>query len=212
MLATRVGSGVHRHVLCAEMWPDDDEASATKKLHVAVSSIRRALEAAGAPDVLVRTGDVYRLDGDLECDVARFEAAMARAHAVLTSGTPSDAEPELRRALELHSGELLPEDGAVEWVVGRRRELRAAATEAARSLARLLIEQGRASEAIQACRAGLSIDRYDDPLWRLLLTGLELDGDPAGHALAMGQYNGMLAELGLDQTPGDADNPHPTRA
>ena len=41
LLAVNFGRGVHRQVLGDELWPDDDEASAAKKLQVAISSIRQ---------------------------------------------------------------------------------------------------------------------------------------------------------------------------
>ena len=51
--------------------------------------------------------------------------------------------------------------------------------------------------AIEVCRAGLAIDRFADPLWRLLLRALDADDDPAGHARAGTEYDAVLAELGV---------------
>jgi hypothetical protein len=71
------------------------------------------------------------------------------------------------------------------------------ATDVARALAELLLDQDRPAEAISVCRSGLDIDRYSDPLWRLLLDALRADGDLAGHAVALADYDAVLAELGV---------------
>ena len=47
------------------------------------------------------------------------------------------------------------------------------------------------------CQSGLRSDRYCDPLWRSLLRALQLDHDHAGHALAVAQYDAVLADLGV---------------
>jgi DNA-binding SARP family transcriptional activator len=201
MLAAHLGGGVHRQVLCDELWPDDDEASALRKLHVAISSIRRAVEADGAADLIRRDGDVYRIDADgaVECDVRAFSAAVGEARCLLGRGAAAEAEPVLQHALELYAGELLPEDGAAEWVVSLRQRLQTAATDAAHALGSILLNSARPSEAVGAARWGLAVDRYHDPLWRLLLAALDADGDTAEHALALTRYDDVLSELGVSR-------------
>ena len=51
--------------------------------------------------------------------------------------------------------------------------------------------------AVAVCRAGLRIDRFCDPLWRTLLRALQHDHDHAGHAVAVAEYDAVLAELGV---------------
>jgi DNA-binding SARP family transcriptional activator len=197
MLAVHLGTGVHRQLLCEELWPDDDEAAASRKLQVAISSIRRVIEGPG--DVIRRHGDVYLLDArtGTVCDVHDFATAVAAARSLLGRGATADAEPLLRRAMALYVGDLLPEEGAAEWVVAIRDQLRAAAAEAAHSLGQVLLDTGRPDEAVGVSRWGLAVDRYSDPLWRLLLGALAADGDLAGHALAATRYSDVLAELGI---------------
>jgi DNA-binding SARP family transcriptional activator len=204
MLAVHLGVGVHRQTLCDELWPDDDEAGASRKLQVAISSIRRVLETTGSSEVVGRRGDVYLLDADrgVACDVQEFSTAVSDARTLVSRGGNADAEPVLRRALELYAGDLLPDDGAADWVVTLRQQLQAAATDAAHSLGTLLLHGGRPAEAVGVCRWGLATDRYCDPLWRLLLESLEADGDLAGRALAMARYDEMLAELGVRRPDG----------
>ena len=194
MLAVGVGEGVHRQVIYAELWPDDTEPDAARKLHVAVSSIRKLIEPVG---LVHRDGEVYRLDGDVRCDVRSFEQALAGARTALAGGAADRAATALDTALGQYAGPLLPEDSSSEWVETRRRRLQALAAEAARQLAELRLADGDAPRAIEVCRAGLAIDRFADPLWRLLLRALDADGDPAGHARASTEYDAVLAELGI---------------
>ena len=194
MLAVGVGEGVHRQVIYAELWPDDTEPDAARKLHVAVSSIRKLIEPVG---LVHRDGEVYRLDGDVRCDVRSFEQALASARTALAGGAADRAATALDTALGQYAGPLLPEDSSSEWVETRRRRLQALAVEAARQLAELRLADGDAPRAIEVCRAGLAIDRFADPLWRLLLRALDADGDPAGHARASTEYDAVLAELGI---------------
>jgi DNA-binding SARP family transcriptional activator len=202
MLAVRFGHGVHRDVLGDELWPGDDEASAAKKLQVAISSIRRVLEEAGVNDLVRRVGDLYTLRDDdvlVTCDVHRFGSAVADARAALARGDADDAEPVLRDALELYGGDLLTDEGATDWVVGERMQLQAAAVDVATSLATLLLDRGEAVAAIEIGRRGLEIDHYADPLWRVLLQALQTNEDHAGHAVAASRYDAVLAELGVSR-------------
>ena len=65
MLAMNAGRPVHRDELVEALWPDADRGSATQRLHVALSSLRRFLEAnlagAGGESMLNRDGDAYLL-------------------------------------------------------------------------------------------------------------------------------------------------------
>jgi DNA-binding SARP family transcriptional activator len=194
LLAVSVGEGLHRHVLCEELWPDDDEAAATRKLHVAVSSVRRVVEADG-DEVVRRDGELYRLA--VRCDVGEFEQAVTTARSSAARGDGTAAETSWRRALELYAGSLLPEDAASEWVDTKRRQLQTMAVDAARQLAELLLERGDQRGAIDACWSGIAVDRYADPLWRLVLDALAADEDWAGHARASAEYDAVLADLGV---------------
>jgi DNA-binding SARP family transcriptional activator len=196
MLAVRTG-GVHRDVLVERLWPADDEASGTRKLHVAISAIRRALDPDGSVDVVRRRGELYQLADGVDCDVAMFDAAIndGRAAHARRDGVASRAA--WRRALDLHRGELLPDEGSAEWAVAARQVADREVTAAATQLAEQLIGSGDAAEAVAVCEAGLRIDQYSDPLWRIKLRALLAHEDHAGHVVAAAQYEAVLAELGV---------------
>jgi DNA-binding SARP family transcriptional activator len=205
MLALNAGHWVHREVLAAAFWPDVDAEVASRNLHVALSGLRRTL-ATGRDiggSLLVREGDAYRLllpSGSL-VDVVAVEEAISAARTAHQLGRRNAAAAGARRALELASGELLPEDGPAEWVAGRRDELAASLAEAARILANDLLTLDP-DGAAEACLAGLRVDQYHDRLWRLLIEARELAGDQAAAESARNGYGRMLARLGLGKDAG----------
>ncbi|TMD95778.1 MAG: hypothetical protein E6I72_10450, partial [Chloroflexi bacterium] len=63
-LCIDAGAPVHREVLQDALWPNADPDTASRNLHVAISSLRHALEPGvgrGASSMIVRDGDMYRL-------------------------------------------------------------------------------------------------------------------------------------------------------
>ena len=156
---------------------------------------------AAACDLLVRDGDAYRLalpDGS-RVDLARFDDAVAAARRARARGTHGAAADACRAVLAAYAGDLLPEDGPAEWVAARRDRARAEVVEAAGGLAELLLPHDPAGAA-EACAAGLAIDPYHDPLWRLMVIARERAGDQAAAASARSGYARMLVELGVEPT------------
>ncbi|MGH9040590.1 MAG: hypothetical protein ACRDZ3_10200, partial [Acidimicrobiia bacterium] len=59
------------------------------------------------------------------------------------------------------------------------------------------LEADDTEAAAAACEWGLAVDRYHDPLWRLLAEARERSGDHAAAHRARLAYDDALAELGL---------------
>jgi DNA-binding SARP family transcriptional activator len=196
-LALHAGTAVHREVICAAIWPDADPASAARNLHVAMSALRGLLStvAGGAGAALiVRDGDAYRLAVPPEAsDVRSFERAIAAAREQRARGLP--AADRLEVALVLHVGPLLPEEGPAEWVVEVRDLYRSQAVEAARGVAEAAVLSGDLDRAIEACRAGLALDRYHDPLWRILINTRDRAGDTGAATRDRREYAALLSDL-----------------
>lgn len=199
LLAIHADVPVHREVLQEALWPDVDAATGARSLQVGISALRgmlaNALGAEGSR-LIAREGDAYRLAVPLEAvDIRRFEQALATGRAARARGDGSG--PAFRLALELHAGELLPEDGPAEWVVERREQLRLGAVEAARALAEEALAEGDLAEAVRASHAGLALDRYHDPLWRILIDARDLAGDAGAASRDRREYESVLVGLGL---------------
>ncbi len=205
LLGLHAGRPVHREALVTALWPDVDTRTGTRALQVALSGVRQLLEpgaSRGSYSLLVREGDAYRLvvpDGAV-VDVRLFECAHEEAGRAAASGDLDVAVAALERALATYVGELLPEDGPAEWVVRERDHYRGLAAEAAEELAVLRLRRKEPRAAVTACERGLEIDRYRDPLWRLLITACTEAGDHAAAAHTRRGYDAVLAELGLGPT------------
>jgi DNA-binding SARP family transcriptional activator len=205
LLAVHAGNPVHREVLQSAFWPDADMETGARNLHVAVSSLRSWLEPGvgrGGSSLLIREGDAYRLalQSDAEVDLVQFSRAVGAARVSRLRGETDAAIAQFRVALELYSGEVLPEDGPAEWAIEPRERFRAAALEAAQGLAELLLKRGDATAAANACATGLWIDRFHDPLWKLLIDARERAGDAIAASRAKRDYARVLEELGLTAT------------
>jgi DNA-binding SARP family transcriptional activator len=201
LLALHTEQPVHREVLIESLWPEADPESGARNLHVAVSSLRQllAVGSRGETIQIVREGEDYRLKlpPGSHTDVAAFAGSVGEGRHCRAAGDGPGAIRSLSAALDLYVGDLLPEDGPAEWVLGDRESLRASAVEAAGALAELLVA-GDAAGAARACERGLAIDRCRDSLWRTLQRAHELAGNYAAAADARRRYERVLADLGVD--------------
>ena len=204
LLAVNAGRPVHREVIQDALWRDADPETGARSLHVALSALRRELEPTagrGGTEILVRDGDAYRLaiPAGSRVDVLAFDEALSRAR---TARGRDDrlAIAGYRAAFAAYAGDLLPEDGPADWIVARRDRTRADYVEAALGLAELIMAE-QPAEAAAVCVAALSIDAYQDALWRLLVEARERAGDRAAAASARASYARMLADLGLSASP-----------
>jgi DNA-binding SARP family transcriptional activator len=199
LLAVHAGAPVHREVIQETLWPDADATAGARSLHVALSALRKLLDDVADPPggrLIARDGDAYRLAvAPDDIDLGRFDRAVAAGRAARARG---EASAEFfAAAVDLYTGDLLPEEGPAEWVAGRRDQLRARAIEAATSLAEesLLVED--LGTAVRACRFGLGQDRYQDGLWRMLIAARERGGEAGAASRERREYALVLEALGV---------------
>jgi predicted ATPase/DNA-binding SARP family transcriptional activator/DNA-binding CsgD family transcriptional regulator len=120
LLALAPGHRLHREQMMDLLWQDSGREAAANNLRQALHVARRALETdPSAPRYLISHGDQLVLcpDGPIWVDVEAFEKA---ANTARRSKDP----PAYQAAIDLYSGELLPEDRYEKWAEGRRQELR----------------------------------------------------------------------------------------
>ena len=205
-LSAEAGSAVHRDVLQEALWPNLGPESSARNLHVAISSLRQALEpgvARGLSSLVVREGDAYRLvlPPGSEVDLLSFEQALIQARNGCAAGDGDLAVRAFETALQIGDHQLLADDGSADWIVLRRERCRSALLGGAQQVAALLMVRMQPSAATQVCAAGLRIDRYDDALWRLLIKARLQAGDKVAANRAEADYRLMLTELGVSPTP-----------
>lgn len=122
-LALATGHVMHREDIIDRLWPDKDLDAGANNLYRTLHELRKAL---GEGVVLAERGTV-RLSNDVWVDVQAFESCIA------------DADPDqLRRAVELYRGDLLPDDPYDDAIGPRREALRQRFVDAALRLSRLL--------------------------------------------------------------------------
>jgi DNA-binding SARP family transcriptional activator len=203
LLAFKAGRPVHREVLTEVLWPGADPATADRNLYVAVSTLRHVLEPdlpkGAASNLVSRDGESYLLSlpEDAFVDVVELDGRLAASRAALYRNDSMEALGKFQRALALYDGDLLPEEGPSDWIVGERDRRRLEITELARTLAEALVDAGKPTEAAWVCRRGIQVDRYHDALWRTLASACEQAGDLAASARARRDYQALLLELGI---------------
>ena len=181
------GRSVQRDGLLAAIWPDCDEATARSRLKQAVHFLRCSLGEGVIP--CDRSGRFHVDPAMLSTDVADFLDAVEAGR--------------WNHALSLHQGELLPHfhlDDCHEfdcWLDGQRRRVRAAASDAARGVARDAAEAGDLPSARRAVERVLEMGA-DPGCVREALEVLARAGDPTGVSDAFATYEQRLAaELGM---------------
>lgn len=202
LLSVHAGRPVHREELMAALWPESPARTAGRGLQVAVSALRTVLGPGadrGRSQTLVRSGEAYMLvlDPGGSCDVRAFEAAVGEGLRAAAHGDSERAAGVLGRALRLYTGELLPEDGPAEWVVPIRERFRGQAVQAAHTLAEVELGRDRAEAAVAAATHALSLDRFQDAVWRLLIAAHRQAGDPVAARHAERRHAQMLDALGV---------------
>jgi DNA-binding SARP family transcriptional activator len=216
-LSMRAGRPVHREQLARALWGELDLGSAMHNLHVNISAVRRALEPRGprrGEGLIRRDGETYMLPlpPGSDCDVARFEQRLSRARR-LEHESPSSAVSGWQAAVDAYGGELLPEEGAADWVRPERERYALLAAGAAVSLAGACLRAGEPDRAVSAARYSIELDRWADAPWRLLVEALTALGDHAAALHARREYDAVLRELGVNRPvshdPGTRPRPSP---
>jgi DNA-binding SARP family transcriptional activator len=110
---------LHREQAIDLLWPDSGRKAASNNLRQALHAARRTLNSEQVSRYLASQDGLLSLcpDGDLWVDVEAFEEAAATARRAAEHSA-------YEAALELYTGELLPQDRYEGWAEERRQELR----------------------------------------------------------------------------------------
>lgn len=198
-----------REVLADLLWPESDDAHARGSLRRTLSVLNRAL--GGRWLVIERTEISLDLDG-VDCDVHRFEAAVAAAsaHGHGTGTQCADCLALLAGAASLHRGdflegfELRDSPQFYDWCYAEAERLRRALAEVLDALVNSLARRGAHEEALGHAEQRLSLDLLHEPTHRRIMLLHAWNGRRGD---AVRQYRECVAvlrrELGvapLDQT------------
>ena len=201
ILSLSAGAPLHRELLADLIWGSLGEASAVHALHVSLSSIRRMIPGgSGGREIVERVGETYRIAiaRSDDCDLAAFDDRLSAAASAKRGGDAIAARAGLVDALDLYIGDILPEDGPAEWVVGARERYRLRAAEAANSLAHLHARLGDVGDAVLVARRAVEIDPWIDDSWRTLIAMHRRAGDIIEVRRAEDAYRRTRQALGVD--------------
>src|SRR5215217_2951978 len=156
LLALAEGHRLHREQAMELLWPELEPEAAANNLHYALHVTRRVVEPV-APASSTASRYLHLQDerlalcpeGPLWVDVEAFAGAAATAHHA--------REPAAyRAAIDMYSGELLPEDPYEPWVEERREELRGTYLSLLVKLAALYEERKEFEPAIEALQRAVA--------------------------------------------------------
>ena len=189
--------------LVDELWGARSPPTSGKLVQVYVSQLRRALDAAGATDVL-RTrppGYVAELQPD-QLDASRFERLLVRARAEADAGNPKEAVATYDEALGLWRGAVLADvmlEAPTGGEAGLLEELRVAALSEQADCALAL---GRHAELVGRLESLTLEHPLHERFWAQLMLALYRSGRQSEALGAYHQARRTLAEeVGLDPGP-----------
>jgi DNA-binding SARP family transcriptional activator len=178
-----------RDRLVAMFWPDQDETKARGSLRATLHVIRESL----GPDAVTREGDTHiGIDmKQVSCDVTDFDSALAVG--------------QLARAIELYRGPLLDQfagesAAADHWLDQEREHFRAAAADAAWTMASRYEQDASLTRATQWARRAARLAGPDERRIRKIMTMLDSAGDRAGAMVVYEEFTRFLAS-NLDVEP-----------
>ncbi|MEM8960078.1 MAG: BTAD domain-containing putative transcriptional regulator [Acidobacteriota bacterium] len=189
-----------RDDLITAVWPDAAGEAIRKNFHPTLSDARRALDGKlpGVPNPIVFHDGLYRLNPAIgwRIDVDRFSRREANAREWLERGHKARALGGLRGAWRLYRGPLLAEDEQP-WIVTQRRELHRRYLDVLRGIGDLFVDLDRPHDALDAFRAILVEDPFDE---HVHLAVMRLYAERGRRDLIRRQYvrlQGLLDELGV---------------
>jgi predicted ATPase/DNA-binding SARP family transcriptional activator len=196
LLALAPGHRMHREQTMELLWPDSSRRMASNSLRSTLHAARRVLDP-DAGSLYLASEDASLVlcpEGNLWVDVEAFEEVAATAR--------REKEPATYQgAIELYSGELLPEDRYEEWAQGRREELRQLYLALIVELADLYKERGEHRLAVEALQKAVA----EEPILEEAHTGLMglyvLSGRPEQALTQYERLRELLSErLGREPT------------
>ncbi|MGR6535048.1 BTAD domain-containing putative transcriptional regulator [Streptomyces rochei] len=189
--------------LVRDLW-DEPPPRAVGAVRTFVGDLRRALEPDRPPRaparLLVTEGPGYALRAAPDdVDAWRFEAAVAEADRLPAAQAPD----RLRAALAQWRGPAYAEFAGEEWTRGERSRLTELRLRAVERRAEILVDLGRAAEAVPDLDAHLTEHPWREEAWRLLALALYRTGRQADALAVLRRARDLLARhLGVDPGPG----------
>ncbi len=165
ILVARRGRTTHRDYLMEALWPDEDPTVVTRRLSVALATVRAVLDPdkRRSPDYFVpAVEDTVRLDlAHVPVDIEAFLDAASEGLALDRRSDPA-AKAMLTTAANAYAGDFLDEDPYEDWAIPLRDEARTTYVSVLHALARLAENTGAVDETIRHQQRILDLDPWDE--------------------------------------------------
>ena len=203
--ARRRTAQLHKEQIIDRLWPELGAEEGDRDFKVALNTIYKVLEPKRKPRTesrfIQRQGLVYGLNlAEAWVDADVFEDAVARGNRALSE----NAQPAIRyyqQALDLYTGDYLPERCYEDWTSAERERLHLLALGTMTTLASLLIEQNPL-ESIRLTQHVLTVDPVWEEAYRVQIQAYLGQGN---RPLALRTYQHCVEmlerELGVDPLP-----------
>jgi len=179
----------------ALLWPDLDQAAASRNLRVTLTYLRQVLS---SPRMLLVDSSAIRLVAlpGLDVDLWLLDAQLAAAARARDAGDQAGHAAALAAAAALWHGEPLADLADLEELTGTVTRVRTALTDAVLLLGEVRLSDGLAAESVRCAQTVLTEDPYNERAHRLAVaTQLHL-GDHQAARDAAARMTGALAEAG----------------
>lgn len=160
-----------RDVLLDQFWPGVDPTRARNRLHVAVSSVRRTVRAAGDINIIEHRDGNYQIPNEVELtvDLDRFEALIDEGRGHEVDGKTDLSISAFSQAAGLYRGDFLADDPFAEWALITREALRMSHLDLLDRLAQLYWSAGSLGECVNIAQRILTHDSCREDAHRLLM-------------------------------------------
>ena len=186
---------LRRERAMALLWPDLDQAAASRNLRVTLTYLRQVL---ASPRMLLVDSSAIRLVAvsGLEVDLWQLDAQLAAAARARDAGDQAGHAAALAAAAALWHGEPLVDLTDLEELTGTVTRVRTALTDAVLLLGEVRLSDGLAAESVRCAQTVLAEDPYNERAHRLAVaTQLHL-GDHQAARDAAARMTAALGEAG----------------
>jgi ATP/maltotriose-dependent transcriptional regulator MalT/DNA-binding SARP family transcriptional activator len=205
ILLARRGRPVTREFLMDALWPGEPPGALVNRLHVAVSTLRSALDPEHHFDgqhFVATDDDAIRVRLEhLAVDVESFLEDANAGLALLRAGRAGEALPRLARAEGRYSGDFLEEDLYADWAVPLREQARATYLSVAARLAQHAEASGDIDAAIRYLLRILEHDPYDERAHLQLVAAFAASGRHGDARRHYRLYCARMDELEVEAAP-----------
>jgi DNA-binding SARP family transcriptional activator len=191
-----------RDELLEEFWPGVPEAAARNRLQVAVSGVRRALQAVSPVPVVEYADGGYRIVADVrvEVDIERFAARIAAARSAERAGELDAALGRYAEAIDLYRGEFAADAPYEGWTLLPRETLRIEHLDVLDRCLRLQLAADRMDDVVATAHKMLNVDPCREDAHRVLMRCYARQGRPY-QALRQFEFCSRVLRATLDRAP-----------